>query len=108
MSDYLACQVAVSLAALAEVVAPGSKWVPGIPLFEGALQVVACWVVFFEALPFCFSDMYRPVEEHSDYTYSHLPFRNEPPVRLRKPEAKFASRAARMARSSLPIRSRLK
>ena len=88
--------------------APGRKWVPGNPLFGEVLAVVVYGVVFFGALPLCFYDMYRPVEEHSDYTYSHLPFRNEPPVRLRKPEAKFASFAARIARSNLWIRSRLK
>lgn len=78
------------------------------PLFVPAWMAVACGAVFFVVPQFCFSDMYRPVVEHSDYTYSHLPFRNEPPVRLRKPDARFASLAARIARSSLLIRSRLK
>lgn len=77
------------------------------PLVEAGLVVASWEAPCFDLGDFVCS-MYRPVEEHNDYTYNHLPFRNEPPVRLRKPEARFASLAARIARSNLLTRSRLK
>ena len=50
----------------------------------------------------------RRVEEYIGYTWDHLPGWNNEPDLPKKPDAKFASFAARIARSSLVIRSRLR
>ena len=51
-----------------------------------------------------FSGMYRPVAGYNDYTYSHLPIRDKMPLPS-KDVATPASLLARIARSSLLIRS---
>ena len=53
-------------------------------------------------------DKYRPVGEYNDYTWHHLLARNGKPAFPNRTEAMLASLAARIARSSLPIRSLLK
>ena len=50
----------------------------------------------------------RPAAEHIGYTWIHLPGINCRPEPPRKAEAREAILAARIARSSLEIRSRLK
>ena len=85
-----------------------------VPVVERVVDILPfleeVWVayldaVFYAAPVFSSFDMYRPVVERNDYTYGHLPV---PPLWLRRPEARFASFAARIARSSLWIRSRLR
>lgn len=65
--------------------------------------VGVCW-----AQVFCFFGMSRPAVEHNGYTCFHLPGLNWRPDAPKKEDAIFAILAARMAFSSLEIRSRLR
>lgn len=57
---------------------------------------------------YCAVCVNRRIGEYSGYTYNHLPNRNKDPELFRKDDATFAIFAARMARSSLEIRSLLR
>ncbi len=74
--------------------------------------MVECWAVLWASaevaayLPFCFVEMNRPAGEHIDYTKDHLP--ENSPEFPKNAEARPASFVARIAFSSLEIRSWLR
>ncbi len=78
-----------------------------VPALDVA-QAVFAGVLAAEVPADAFFGKNHPVGAHIGYTYYHLPGFNEMPDFPRKAEAIFAIFAARIARSSFPIRSRLR
>lgn len=78
------------------------------PALALAVQAVLAASEVFEAQVFYSFCMSRRVVGYNDCTWFHLPGLNWKPVLPKNDEAMFAILAARMAFSSLVIRSRLK
>lgn len=78
------------------------------PVLVSVAQAVYAAIAVCEAPASCFFCMSRPAVEHNGYTCFHLPELNWKPDAPRKDDAMFAILAARIAFSSLEIRSRLK